>query len=133
MAHIRCDEDGAFIRSTEFCKMMLKGLGVALQSTGDYASTINGKAEAPHKIIKRTAQAMRMGARMKDEYWCFAAQYAVQLLNNCVNRMTGKPPDMGYAKKLIPVSQIFPFGARVKIIRDVSSQCALSARTVGDP
>ena len=40
VAHIQCDEDGAFIRSTEFCKMMLKGLGVALQSTGGYASTI---------------------------------------------------------------------------------------------
>lgn len=30
-----------------------------------------------------------MGARMDDTYWYFAAQYAVQLLNNCVNRMTG--------------------------------------------
>ena len=69
--------------------MMFKGLGVALQLTGGYASTINGKAEAPHKIIKRTARAMLMGARMEDEYWCFAAQYAVQLLSNCVNRMTG--------------------------------------------
>ena len=47
--------------------------------------------------------------------------------------MTGKPPAMGYAKKLIPVSQIFPFGAQVKIIRDVSSQRALSARIVVDP
>ena len=47
--------------------------------------------------------------------------------------MTGKSPAFGYAKKLIPVSQIFPFGARVKIIRDVPSQRALSAQTVGDP
>lgn len=55
MAHIKCDEDGVFIRSTEFCKMMYKELSVALQSTGGYASTINGKAEAPHKTIKRTS------------------------------------------------------------------------------
>ena len=55
VAHIRCDEDGAFIRSTEFYSMMIKGLGVALQSTAGYTSTINGKAEAPHKTIKRTS------------------------------------------------------------------------------
>ena len=47
--------------------------------------------------------------------------------------MTGKPPALGYAKKFIPVSQIFPFGARAKIICNVPSQHTLSARTVGDP
>ena len=47
--------------------------------------------------------------------------------------MTGKPHVLGYAKKLIPVSQIFSFRARVKIIHDVPSQRPLSARTVGDP
>ena len=45
---IRCDEDGAFIRCTEFCKVMLESLGIPLQSTGGYASSINGKAEAPN-------------------------------------------------------------------------------------
>ena len=69
MSHIRSDEDGAFIRSTEFCRMMLVGLGVALQSTGGYASTINGKAEAHHKTMKGMSRAMLMGASMSDVYW----------------------------------------------------------------
>ena len=56
---------------------MFKGLAVALQSTVGYSSTINGKGEAPHKTIKRTARSMLMGAKMDDTYWCFAAQYAV--------------------------------------------------------
>ena len=47
--------------------------------------------------------------------------------------MAGRPPALGYAKKLIPVSQIFPFGARVKIICNVPSQRTLLAHTVGDP
>ena len=79
------------------------------------------------------SRAMLMGASMSDVYWCFAGQYAAQLHNNCVNRMTGRPPALGYTKRLIPVSQIFPFGARVKIIRDLQSKRALSAQTIGDP
>jgi len=133
VVNIRCDEDGAFIRSTEFCRMMLKSLGVAIQSTGGYASSINGKAEAPHRTIKTTTRSMLMGADMSDEYWCFAGQYAANVHNNCVNRMTGRPPALGYAKRLVPVSQIFPFGSRVKIIKDLKSKRALGARTSGDP
>ena len=132
MAHIRCDEDGAFIRSTEFCRMMFKGLGVALQSTGGYASTTNGNGEAPHKTVKCTARAMLMGTRISDKYWCFAVQ-SVQLLNNCINCMTGRPPALGCTKKLIPFSQIFSFGARVKIICYVPSHRSLSACIVGNP
>ena len=70
---------------------------------------------------------------MSDEYWCFAGQYAANVLNNCVNRVTGKPPALGYAKKFVSLSQMFPFGSRVKITKDLKSQQALGARTSGDP
>ena len=132
VADIRSDEDGAFVRSTEFCKILYKSLGIVLQSTGGYASTINGKAESPHMTIKRMIRAMLIGASMLDIFWCFAGQYAANIHNNCINRITGKPPALGFAKKLVPVTQIFPFGSRVRIIKDLTSQRALAARTAGD-
>jgi len=102
--------------------MMYKSIGVVLQSTGGHASSINGKAEAPHRTMKRTFRAMLMGANMSDNYWCFAGQYAANIHNNCIICMTGRAPALGYyAKKLIPVTQIFPFGSRVNIIKDLKS------------
>jgi hypothetical protein len=52
----------------DFCKMILEGIEVVIQLTGDYASSINGKAEAPHKTVKQTSHAMLTGARMSDDY-----------------------------------------------------------------
>ena len=72
---IRCDEDGAFIRCTEFCKVMLESLGIPLQSTGGYASSINGKAEAPNRTVKRGIRAMLMGSGFPDTAHCFAGQH----------------------------------------------------------
>lgn len=130
---IRCDEDGAFIRSTEFCKMMLDSLGVAIQSTGGYASTINGKAESPQKTQKNQVRAMLMGANQGDEFHCFCGQYGAFVHNNVINRITGKPPALEFTGKLVSHKSIFPWGARCKIIKQLPAQRALSPRTSGDP
>ena len=44
------------------------------------------------------------------------------MYNNCTNRSTERPSALRYFKKLIPPGKIFPFGARVKIIKDLPSQ-----------
>ena len=65
--------------------MMYKFLGVAFQSTSGYVSSINGKAEAPHRTIKKTARSMLMGANMSDEYWCFFQVSMLQMFSIIVS------------------------------------------------
>ena len=44
---IRCDEGGEVTRSDDFCKMLLTEFNITVETTGGYASWINGKAK-PH-------------------------------------------------------------------------------------
>ena len=129
---IRTDEDGALVGNTEFCATMYKSLGVVLQSTGGGASTINGTVESPHRTIKRMTRAQLIGSLLSNTLWCFSGQYATFTYNNCINRTTNKPPALSLLKKLVKPSKLHPFGSRVKIIKELKSQRALSARTSGD-
>ena len=130
--NIRTDEGGEFACSEEFCKMLYKGAGTVLETTGGYASTINGMAESPNKTFKRGIRCSLMGSNLPDIFWCFAGQYQAVIHNNSLNRITKKAPSQGFCNKFVPASKIFPFGSRAKIIYDLPTQRALSARTAGD-
>ena len=62
-------------------------LGVAIQSTGGYVSTINGAAESPNRTKKQSIQAMSMGALFDNAFWCLADQYGTQVYNQCKNHI----------------------------------------------
>jgi len=130
---VRTDEDGALVNNTEFCKMIYNSLGMALESTGGYASNINGIAESPIRTIKRTTRANLMGSALPNEFWCFGAVHAAIIYNQCLHRMTNKVPSQVLTGKSIPLKSMHPFGARVKVVENVPAQRALTARTAGDP
>lgn len=133
---IQSDEDDAHVENTEFCSTIYKSLGVVMQSTGGHASTINGAAKSPHSLshrtIKRSLRAGLIGSLLDNTLWCFSGQYAMFIYNNCINHTTGIPLAKKYLNKLAHPSKMHPFGARVKIISELKSQRALSARTSGD-
>ena len=83
--NIRSDEDGALINNTEFCKMIYKQLGMVMESTGGYESSINGGAESPIKTIKRSARAMLIGGNQPDQHCCYALQYTAQTYNQIIH------------------------------------------------
>jgi hypothetical protein len=90
--HLRTDEDGALIRNIEFCKLLYKQLGMAIESTGGYESSLNGGAESPTKTIKKMTRASLVGGDMPDHNCCFALQYTACTNNQILNRMTRKVP-----------------------------------------
>ena len=50
---IRIDDEGAISRSAEFTSMMIDEFpGIKINTTGGYASWLNGKIEQPHETIK---------------------------------------------------------------------------------
>ena len=101
--------------------------------TDGYTSSINGAAEVPHCTIKNTAQAMLMVARMSNLFWYFAGQYAAFIYNQCSNSTTGKPPALVVGEKYVQPHKLRPWGACVRIIKDLKSERTLSAHTSGDP
>ena len=46
-------------------------LQILVETTGGYNSTNNGKAESPHKHLKKTTHVLLISANKPDKFWCF--------------------------------------------------------------
>lgn len=129
---LRCDEDGGLVNSTEFCKIMYKDLGMTLESTGGYESTINGTAETPIRTLKRTVRSSLIASGISNLFHCFASGHAATIYNNVIHRTTGKVPAIEMNGSAIPIHKMYPFGSKVKVLTDLKSKRSLTARTSGD-
>eukprot|EP00957_Ditylum_brightwellii_P081471 6198127-Ditylum_brightwellii.AAC.1 len=70
----RIDKDGNISKSAEFISMMIYEFpGIKTDTTGGYASWINGKIERPHETIKNGTQAALMDTGREEIYWCYAS------------------------------------------------------------
>eukprot|EP00956_Cyclotella_meneghiniana_P000008 scaffold27_cov57-Cyclotella_meneghiniana.AAC.5 len=129
---LRCDEDGAFVNSTEFCKIMFKDLGMSMETTGGYESSINGTAETPIRTMKRTVRSTLLGSGKSNVFFCFAADHGSAIYNNVLHRSTGKIPSQELNGYTIPMHKMYPFGAKVRVLTNLPSKRALTARTAID-
>ena len=59
IAFIRVDEDGALARSSEFMRTC-HNMNIIFQTTGGYASSLNGKIESPNKTTANITRALLM-------------------------------------------------------------------------
>ena len=57
VSFIRVDEDGALERSSEFMKTC-HNMNIIVQTTGGYASYLNGKSESLDKTLANTTRAL---------------------------------------------------------------------------
>ena len=132
---LRVDEDGSLANSTEFMAMCRDELNLTVQTTGGYASTINGKAETPNRTIKRMIRTMLIGAGLPDELWCFAFQYAIFLLRNRYNRLIDSVPAHLWNpnKPPIHIKNIPIWGSKAYIVTESSIKKQLQPRTTKDP
>ena len=131
----RMDEGGELAKSEEFILFMRDTLNMAVQTTGGDASSLNGMAEAPHKMIKKTTRALLITAGMSDTFWCFAMQYAVFLLVNSEHSVTKRLPIQHFSggKNALPPSKVVIWGSKMRIIKAKKKNSALESRTGGDP
>lgn len=112
---IRTDEDGALVNNTEFCKMMYTSLGMGVESSGGYASSINGAAETPSQTCKRTIRAQLIGSSISNIFHCFAGGYSPWIYHNVIHRIMGEIPLLKLWGKYVPMKYLHPFGTRVKV------------------
>jgi len=84
--YVRVDEDKALANSTAFCKLLLTH-NIILQTTGGYASSLNGKSESLNKVAKHTVSTILSSANMDPMFWCFALSHG----NNIIRNMSLNP------------------------------------------
>ena len=63
-------------RSANIMRLCVEELGIIVETTGGYASSINGTAETPRRTFKLSIRSMLIGANMADPAWCFVGQYS---------------------------------------------------------
>lgn len=112
--------------------MMYTSLGMAVESSDGYASSINGAAETPSRTCKRTIRAQLIRSSMSNIFHCFAGAYSPWIYNNVIHRITGEIPSLKLWGKFVSVKYLRPLGARVKVLTNLPSKRALTARTSGD-
>ena len=71
---IRFDEGGELARSTEINQVLLDH-DIVMQTTGGYASHLNGRTERGHRTDADSVRAMLFAAGLENKYWCFALMY----------------------------------------------------------
>ena len=87
-AFIRVDEDGALTRSSEFMNTC-HNMNIMVQTTGGYASSLNGKHEIPNKTLANITRSLLLKSSHKKELWCFSYQCAIWLSCRTENIVRG--------------------------------------------
>ena len=54
-------------------------MNIIVQTTGGYASSINGKSEGPNKTLANITRSLLTNSINKKELWCFEYQYSIWL------------------------------------------------------
>jgi len=75
---IRVDEDGALANSSEFCDFLIQWK-ISLETTGGYASFLNGKIERHHRTIAQMVHAMLLNSGLPHTLWCYATEAAAEI------------------------------------------------------
>ena len=73
---IQAHEDGSLQISRGFMNTC-HNMKIIFQSTGGYASSLNGKSESPNKTLYNITRDLILNSRHMKELWCFAYQYAI--------------------------------------------------------
>ena len=79
-ALIRFDEDEALAKSSEFMRTK-NNMNMIVQTTGGYASPINGKSEIPNKTLANITRALLLNSSKKKELWCCFYHYNIWLFH----------------------------------------------------
>jgi len=88
---VRVDEDGALANNSEFSDFLVDR-SISLESTGGYASFLNGKVERPHRTIGQMVRAMLLNSGLPSTLWCYAAETAADIYRYTFHSALNKTP-----------------------------------------
>jgi len=86
--YVRFDEGGELARNIEIPKMLTEEYQIIMQTTGGYASHLNGITERGHRTDADSIRSSLYAAGLSDQYWCFALMHS-----NFISRRWCRYPD----------------------------------------
>ena len=108
---IRTDQGGELGKSNAF-KELVKDCGYTYEPTGTDSSKQNGMAERPNQDLKRITRCLLHAAGLTSEYWSFAMNHAVFLLNRLYHSTIGMTPHQSMFKTQPNLSDLKIFGSK---------------------
>jgi hypothetical protein len=88
---VRVDEDGALANSSDFTSFLTRH-HITMETTGGYASFLNGKVERPHRTLASMVRAMLLNSGLPTSLWCYAAETAADVYRYTYHSALGKTP-----------------------------------------
>jgi hypothetical protein len=79
LATVRVDEDGSLDRSSLFCAFIRDETKLGLDTTGGYASYLNGKVERTNSTVANKVQCMLLNSDRPLSHWCYAAEASADI------------------------------------------------------
>jgi len=97
--NVRVDEDGALANNSEFSNFLINHK-ISLQTTGGYASFLNGKVERHHRTIAQMVCSLLLNSGLLSDLWCYAAEAAADIYRYTLHSTLGKTPyEAWYGRK----------------------------------
>jgi hypothetical protein len=129
--YIRVDEGGELAKSSDFCRTVT-GLNLILETTGGYASNLNGKNETMHGTSKDMTRALLQARSHRDDKWCFAFTYSIYIIRRTINaRIKMTPYEMWHGTKP-SFRDLTVFGCHVYVLNATKNRKSLDSRTQTD-
>jgi hypothetical protein len=75
-----------------FCNFICDEVALNLETTGGYASYLNGKAECPNRTIAEWVRASLINVNSPAKDWCYAAEHASDLYRVTLHSNVKMPP-----------------------------------------
>ncbi len=111
---IRVDEDGALARNFEFTKLLLQN-NLTMDTTGGYASFLNGNVERPHRTIADMIRALYFNAGHSPDKWCFAAETAADIYRLTLHSALGISPHKAWYNTKPSIHHLRVWGCTVYV------------------
>ena len=104
-------------------------MNIIVQTTGGYASSLNGKSESTNNTLDNITRALLMKSSHKKELWCFAYQYAIWISLRTKNIFHGDVPYFLWHGIRPSCKHIKIWGVRVYIINGRATRKKLDDRS----
>jgi hypothetical protein len=114
-ANIRVDAECALARSSAFTTFIKDEEQLNLETTGGYASFINGEVERPNHTLAERARCMLLNAGSPKMDWCFGTQHAGEIYRITYHSAIGCSPHFAWSGKILNAKDMHIWGCRVLI------------------
>eukprot|EP00978_Attheya_sp_CCMP212_P033185 scaffold132841_cov57-Attheya_sp.AAC.1 len=121
--YIRVDEGGELANSTDFCKAVV-GLNLILETTGGYASNVNGKNESMNGNAKGMVRTFLQARSHSDDKWC--------IITRILNTQVKMTPYEKWHDIKPSFKELTVFGCHVYVLNAKVTRKALDSRTQTD-